>query len=326
MPSEFLLASSHRLICTSWLETTLKTLLHASRAPGVSNVQRIAACNVLCGLVDLCIESDASTAESIILSQYWCTALLDLCLEQHDNARVKSSKQILTTLSRLYTKACVAHDSSSLRDAGICRTFEVLFRGSEHAKAKPALLALILLLSKRVVTSLEITSLHSAWVSRQAPPEASASDESHADRFMDGLFRWVTFTDVAPIAGRLISVLFNESRSASLAATTKDTEESSFKPWWTDILIHNLRQYTEHLEMFRIYVFPGLFQTNYDTYLAFLRCLGLDELEQSDATNSSTDEAEFRKLLLLSALQTGKEIGFVEERGMLKAWPGVSLS
>ena len=74
-------------------------------------------------------------------------------------------------------------------------------------------------------------------------------------------------------------------------------------------------EHIESLTTFRIYIFPGLFRHSFVRYLGFVHHLDLDTVGMPEEASSDMGYMELKRLILLSALQTGKELGFVEERG-----------
>lgn len=304
------------LMSSRWLSTTLAALLKASRARDATAMERTAASNVLCGLVDLSTESNDSAIAPLIFSPQVASALLDLCLDYHDSARIKSSKQVLTTLARIYARSENVYGNHDLRNENIHRIFELLFHGSEQSKAKPALLALVLFLSKKVVSSGELIDLYSSWLTRDSLVQKyEARRLSNIEEIMNGLLKWVMLPDVAPAVGQLMPMLFDQIHEVSRTTHRHVNEEYAPEPWWADIVLNILIEHVGSLTTFRIYIFPGLFKPSFIYYLAFVQRLGLDSVELPDEACSNVKYMELKRLILLAALQTGKELGFVEERG-----------
>jgi len=244
-----------------------------------------------------------------------------LYLEHYDNSISKSMKQVLVTLNKLYSRCLAITGHCVERDGFAQRLIDVLVGNKQHSRAKAAFHALTLFTNKASISPPRLVALYKSsladdtWRSQFQEKELSVEGQLFA-----GLLEWISFHDIAPTAGTLITALLVKGYG-SLARQGQHPNDKV--PWWTLPLLQSVQTHSHDLTIYRAHIFPALFATDCVSYWHFLKFLGLEQqlgLPSSSDTIECNIElhlpADVRAALLYSALQVGKENGLIQENGM----------
>ncbi len=154
--------------------------------------------------------------------------------------------------------------------------------------------------------------VHSAIISLQNEPSANTDGfrdgkASSWDNFFSEIFDWMTFADISPAAGKFLVTVFRDLRTTSRSMVIADSSTASWQRW----ISRGLSRHPEALENVKNYLFPPLFKLDRVGSLAFLGDLN----KQSPVGTTQSQDIDAQSLLQLSAMDTGKKAGLVEEPG-----------
>ena len=133
-------------------------------------------------------------------------------------------------------------------------------------------------------------------------PEASPWDS-----FFSEMFDWMTYADISPAAGKFLVTVFRDLRTISGASSSSTNSTASWQRW----IRRGLSKNPEALENVKNYLFPPLFKLDRVGSLSFLGDLS----KSSSIAGTQSQEMDAQSLLQLSAMETGKKAGLVEEPG-----------
>lgn len=238
--------------------------------------------------------------ELIWTSNTWNRAL-DLYLCHAQNARPKSARQLLVTLTNAVKKAPLDLQTDLKQRATERLTRSILdFQDPAQAKASAQLLSHLLI--KDVV---DIESVVQSFGTAQ-PAEATTFIEIRTTSFLEMMFGWLGKGDFGSTIAQLIAAVLDKVPAG----------EPSDKPVWASPLEKAYLRDSANVDDLRAHIFPMLFKRSFKDFAAFLQSQGLDLLMQpqnnSDIAGQSTNE------LLFAALQTGKELGILLETDQSK--------
>lgn len=264
----------------------------------------MAAWEALCTLIDQTSKSQDESVRAIIWQANIWTRGLNLYLDQSPNARPKSSKSLLGSLSsvlRKYEGAAWVNDTKT--DLAL-RLATAVSAKEMQRDSKAYLLLFTHFLSKKII-SLELV------LSQVQVVDQVRQSSSSTETLLSWVFQWISRGDLGSILGQLVGVIMDNLDKIS-PKPVQDTAESSNGlpiPIWSGPLNEALGQDLENTEAFRAHIFPVLFKRSLPQYVAFLKQLGFGEdlSPQKDASHNNAQE------ILYAALQTGKHLGLIEE-------------
>ncbi|KZF21661.1 hypothetical protein L228DRAFT_283801 [Xylona heveae TC161] len=310
------------------LDGLLNDTLETAGLLNITPNHRTAACNVLCGFLDKGKVSRVHEFRLICFDLRRWEKLFSIYLERSNNAKIKSMRQVLTTLTSLIVDSQNPFSESSIvREDAITRLVRIMIGQELFPRWKAALQALEFFISKEVVSIKELLDIVSArfddasiYNSERLATNQSKHVESAPhlieskpnfnliEIFILHALTWIPHLDVAPAAGHLVSTFFKKLRAQ------KDSNyyrSDSHLPLWAFPLQESIRKYPESLETFKHHVFPGLFSISGSDYVSFLKYLHLDDF----LSGASVEEEDVGASTLFSALEVGKEMGLVSEPG-----------
>lgn len=237
-------------------------------------------------------------------------------------------KQVLVTLNKLYSRFLAITGHCEGRDEFVEKLLDVLVGNKQHSKAKAAFHALTLFTNKVSISPPRLVALYRACLVDGTWNYQSQNKElSEEGQLFAGFLEWISFHDIAPTAGTLITALLEKGFGLS-AQQEKRTNDKA--PWWTLPLLQSVQTHSDDLPIYRVHIFPALFATDCVSYWQFLKLLGLEQqlgLSSQSATLECDVEvhlpADVRAALLYSALQVGKENGLIQEIGMVNSFVSI---
>jgi hypothetical protein len=134
---------------------------------------------------------------------------------------------------------------------------------------------------------------------------------NNAETLLSWVFQWITRGDLGSILGQLIGVIMDnlDKDSSGSAKSVITSNDGLLVPIWSGPLNETLGRDLENTEAYRSHIFPVLFKRSLPQYVAFLKQLGLEQLFAS-VQSTAHDKSEE---ILYAALQTGKQLGLIEE-------------
>lgn len=254
-------------------------------------------------MIDQTVDSPHEPVRLILWQAQIWNRSLRLYLDQSHNARPKSSKQLLASLSNVLRKSEDAPWIQDLKTELSSHLVRAVNAREVHRDSKAYLLLFTHLLSKNIV-SLDDILLQV----KELDPSGDDIDEVQA--LLSSVFHWTAKGDFGSIIGQLIAVILDklDKRPQDTATTTEDAANPSI-PVWSSPLHETLGRNLENTEAYRSHIFPVLFKRSLPQYAAFLNQLGLEQI----FTSGHAIDDENTREMLYAALQTGKSLGMIEE-------------
>lgn len=265
---------------------------------------KVAAWNALCALIDQTIDSQYENVRLILWQAEIWNRGLRLYLDHSHNARPKSSKQLLASLSNVLRKSEGATWIGDLKDQLSIHVVGAVSAKEVHRDSKAYLLLLTHVLSKNIIT-LDVVLSQMTVINQSTEPK------NQVQNLLCSVFRWTTRGDFGSIIGQLTAVILDKlekAPSTQISSTTPESANASV-PIWSAPLHETLGQNIENTEAYRSHIFPVLFKRSLPQYAAFLQQLGLKQLFSSGQNPGNENTQE----MLYAALQTGKSLGLIEE-------------
>jgi len=220
-------------------------------------------------------------------------------------------KQVLSAIVKLLGKAPAAQ----IVDTTTSRCLDLALKERDRSRAKPALHALTIFLSRNVLSVSQLVLLYACIITGRKDPKSVLERIYHyqAD-FISNLLAWIPVGDIAPTAGQLLSAV----AAVALGRPPASSDNTVPPPVWAYPLVRGIEANPDAIQAYRYHAFPALFQTGIQVYVRFLEYLDFRQLlglAVIDSTNNDEPSfnCEIRRLVLLSALQAGKISGLVQE-------------
>ncbi|KAM0716200.1 hypothetical protein Q7P37_007645 [Cladosporium fusiforme] len=281
-----------------------ENIIHTCFSNSLDAGHRVAAWNALCALIDQTIDSPHEAVRLILWQAQIWNRSLRLYLDQSHNARPKSSKQLLTSLSNVLRKSEDAPWIGDLKSELSLHLVRAVGATEVQRDSKAYLLLFTHLLSKNII------SLDN-FLSRVGEVNDSIDTNDELPALLSAVFHWTAKGDFGSIIGQLIAVILDKldkKTSAASSDATKAQEDASV-PIWSKPLHETLGRNLENTEAYRSHIFPVLFKRSLPQYAAFLKQLGLEQMFNSEKSTCNDNTTE----MLYAALQTGKSLGMIEE-------------
>jgi hypothetical protein len=255
-------------------------------------------------LIDQTTKSQHEHVRDILWTAKIWNRSLELYLDQFSNARPKSCKTLLTSLSNVVRKFEDAAWMMDVKDQLASQLVVAVDASDMQRDSKAQLLLLTHFLSKNILT-LDIILSH------VSVDDGARSSENKVETLLSSILQWLTRGDLGSIIGQLTSVVLDNvdkaSSDPSKSTTLTSSEESV--PVWSCPLHETLDRDLENTEAYRAHIFPVLFKRGLAQYVAFLKQVGFDSAFSSKQTTCRENDQE----ILYAALQTGKHLGLIEE-------------
>jgi hypothetical protein len=222
------------------------------------------------------------------------------------NARPKSLKQLLTTLTNALRKSQGGEHLTRKR-AIIGSLLSGLTNYAESHKAKPCAQLLGNLLNRQVVSIQELLDAYR----EQRGPEFLADQRTIFQDLLRDLFRWLSDGEFGATVAQFATTLLSAYEAAAV-----ELDSLSSEVLWSGPLIDALQRGTIKIDDLKAHTLPVLFKRKFSDFVLFLETHGFKKLLNATSAvergaPSMDDEEE--DSLLYAALQAGKEIGFLYE-------------
>jgi hypothetical protein len=301
----------------------LSPLLETADVADLSPSHRTAACNALCAVIDSCHSTNVGYVRDAILDDAIWLRLLDIYLLRSDNAKGKSTRQMLLVLTNVILKNPERSSRTRrLRSNASSIFLQIICQRQDRIKVKAALQGLAHFLQKDVVSIPELAHLYGKLL-----PEEALYSQPLIDLNQDlfgSFLSWIVHHDTALSAGHLLKAYLGKLRAGY--SYHKSSHESEVTlPLWVQPVVSMLSSWQDRIQEFKTHVFPYCFLPNIDEYLQFLSYLhfgrhfsihhklpGQLDVYANYETQLS-DSEDFS--ILLAAIETGKELGIVKDVG-----------
>ncbi|CCU81674.1 HEAT repeat protein [Blumeria hordei DH14] len=264
-------------------------------------------CNLLCSFVEQCNRSQSYTIKKISTSEIVGYELFCLFLELRDKNLHRSMRRILGLVSTLLVFNCDKAISNTLKDSVIKRTLSIICHQSSKHSVKLALKSLDFFLGKATILLSEIIPIYQKTVSF---PKASLFTEGntsnfYCDNFISEIFKWMSMSEISPTAGKLLVIIFQETRNYPQNSSFVDISHISWQKWVQRVI----QKEPYLLENVKNHLLPTLFSSDRLGSLEFLEDLNRKIIEPQP----QSEEFDTLILLRLTALEIGKKMGLVTE-------------
>ncbi|KAI9047970.1 hypothetical protein LZ554_007771 [Drepanopeziza brunnea f. sp. 'monogermtubi'] len=277
------------------------------------------ACIKLCYFIDQCIKSNSSPIRDAMFSEKPCLDLFNFYIEWNEKNQNRSMRQVIELVSTMIAKNSSEEVARSIRSQIIERNISIITHQAALPLVKPAFKSLECLMSKGTIKANDLLDSYSQLVIGNTKNEsqdvtmesktnglgASSVEEAMWDTFFSVMFDWMTSQDISPAAGKFLVTVFRDLRTVSMNADTGMSNTASWQRWIREGLGKN----PEALENVKNYLFTPLFKLDKVGSVAFLEDLN----KQSARRDIDSQETNAHSLLQLSAMETGKKAGLVEE-------------
>ncbi|CAI6334384.1 unnamed protein product [Periconia digitata] len=303
------------------LHAVLEPLFATADSPDLSQSYRAAAYNILCAIIDRCQSSTTQYARDALLDDTIWNRLFNIYLTRSDNAKSKSIRQVLLTLTNVLLKN-PGEQSSLLQTRAVEVFLDIICERQDRVRVKPALQGLSHFLQKSVVTPSQLVESYADLLKR-SPLKASNAQTASFQSLFKTFLAWIVHHDTSLSAGHVIRNFLAQYRQ-SLQTVNPDAEEKSIA-FWIEPVVETLRVWSDRKQEFKTHVFPYCFQPHMKEYLQFLNYLQFDRYVASTSSlpsqlkslslveNSQANGSPEEFRLLLAAIETGKELGIVKD-------------
>jgi hypothetical protein len=314
-----LLAPSCSNIKHRELRAILGPILDTADSADLSPSHRAAAYNLVCAIIEKCQASDAQYAHEALLDSFIWTRLFEIYLVRSDNAKGKSTRQVLLVLTGVLLKNA-NEQSSKLQDWAATTFLDIICQRQDRVKVKPALQGLAHFIQKGLISVTQLVDVYTKLLEQSSRTTEKAAN---AQSLLSAFISWVVHHDTSLSAGHLIKNFLVLLRRSDQQRNSND--ERCIVSIWIPPVIETLRLWPDRIQEFKTHVFPHCFLPELNEYFQFLSYLGFERhvafagpipaqlkiLGQHDGSLEELDE--FR--ILLAAIETGKELGIVKDLG-----------
>lgn len=253
--------------------------------------------------------------------------LFGIYLQNAENTRGKLNRQMLLTLSSILLRNENVR-SQELKKYAVTTFIEIISHRRDRLQVRPALQGLAYFLQKEITSIDELIQLSESSSRSENPGSLPASKS--IQEILRTFLSWVVFHDTTLSAGHLIKYFLSSLRRVRLSESA--TSEEFVSPLWIEPVVQTLSQWPERAQEFKTHVFPHCFLPKAEEYLRFLSYLhfghhirangALPEVLHTydEKKNNLASEVEFS--ILLTALQSGKELGVIIDVGK-RVHPGL---
>lgn len=281
------------------------------------------------------MRSNSSLIKDTIFAAKPCLDLFLFYIEWNEKNQARSMRQIMELISTMITKNPSPNITLAIKKAIVERNMSIVTHQAAQPLVKPAFKSLECLMGKGTIAAKDLldayqkkpileqqsVTLFPQEEQTQANDTAKMTLEitgadvqitslpaaSSWDSFFLEMFDWMTYADISPAAGKFLVTVFRDLRTTSENGKASTSNTASWQRW----IRQGLGRNPEALENVKNYLFPPLFKLDRVGSLSFL-----DDLSrQTSAGEARSQEMDTQSLLQLSAMETGKKAGLVEEPG-----------
>lgn len=303
----------------------------------MSGPHRAAGCNAVTAFLDALLESGNEELRQFALSEDLWVSVFELYLDRFEDGRPRPMKQVLNTLANIVAKHPDLDVSNSMRSWITKTVISNIILLEPRSRLKASVVALDCLIRKDAFTLVDVIAQLQEWlwvnyqtwtpllgehcISIGIPLSSLSDEHSRAALTTDELQTYASQIlclslllhaqnqNLATASGTLLARICRTSKCSSVVNQSKPGELDETTPFWIAPLKHMSLLNLDNLELITGHVFQILFRERPETFHMFLKALPLSELESG--LYMETSKAEFD--LLISVLQTGKELGLFHE-------------
>jgi hypothetical protein len=307
------------------LRSSFENLLRTADAVDITATHRAPASSLICSLLLKCSSSPNEAIRQIPWTgDVWSRAFA-VHVDRADSALAKSMRKELVDLGKVLAK--YPRSREILTEVVIPKTFGAMFQSKENnARVKASFQFLAHFVSKKLINPKLLVTQFYHW--QKASGEYADSDASRqsntvnptelddapldipmAQSLVAELFFWMAKIDTAPAAANFLRILLPK------LGQYDDEAGLGMLPVWVKPLVSCIHNQPESVIHFRRHLFPELFRSDITAFFQFLRFLIKSRSGTHSEVDATDEENEIRFHIFFSALETGKELGFVREIG-----------
>lgn len=264
------------------------------------------ACVKLCGFVQLCVKSKHASLRRWAFQESTSAELFDYYLEWNEKDQHRSMRLVLDLVSTLILRNPDPQVRDALKADFLSKLVSIIARQSSRPVVKSCLSSLNQYLTKSVFTLDDLSREYT----RICPDLAGQPMVSCWQSFVTGIFQWMKFHYICPVAGKFLVTLFGTLHSGSSVEGSQSSARDGFN-------VHVLRDWLEAalsanrdiLESVKNYVLAPLFKSHHRLSITLLGELNTSRPEDK----SSGLDTESAALLQLAALEVGKKSSIVDD-------------
>ncbi|PSR75256.1 putative death-receptor fusion protein-domain-containing protein [Coniella lustricola] len=263
------------------------------------------ACVKLCGFTQLCLKSKHESLQLWAFKETTVTGLFDYYLEWNEKDQHRSMRLVLDLVSTLVLQNPDEAVRQSLKENFLSNLVAVIARKSSRPVVKSCMSSLTQFLTKSVFGLDDILRQYQSLFPDLAAQPSIAS--WHV--FVTGIFKWMEFHYICPVAGKFLVTIFSALYARSSLADSSSSSSGGFnvrvlRDWLEAALTAN----PAILESVKNYVLAPLFKSDRRLSTALLQ-----EWQNRSSNAESGRYTDNAALLHLAALEVGKKSSIVDD-------------
>jgi hypothetical protein len=296
----------------------LRAVLDTAFAVAIPAIHRGHACHAFSTLLEACSVSSDSGLRRLSGPDYFWQDALKVYLERSETCKMKSMKKFFMTLVLVISTDPNAEARHVFVGATSKRLVSMVFRQEKYGGVRPALHALDVLISKKLVSleslyyevSIYLQPRNKALLGDEQLDSGAMQEEllDSMKKLISAIVTWLPEPEIAPVAGSLLSNLYLIQPDDEWGAQVR----SHMLVAWNQPLLECIETSPEVLENFKQHVLRRIFGSGVETAVQFMNGLGLPALLADNTPLTLTPDT----LILLSALDVCKSLGYIKDLGM----------
>ncbi|KAH6712398.1 HEAT repeat protein-like protein [Leptodontidium sp. MPI-SDFR-AT-0119] len=291
------------------------------------------ACIKLCYYIEQCMRSKSPLIRDTIFAEKPSLELFNFYIEWNEKSQARSMRQVIELISTMLAKNPTKETTLAIKKAIVEKDMLIVTHHAAQPLVKPAFKSLESFMGKGTINAKDLMDAYqktttlekiyetvlfnegqpglnavsgaSTEISGESSHIALGPEQSSWDSFFSDMFDWMTYADISPAAGKFLVTVFRDLRTTSHNQGVSSSNTASWQRW----IRRGLGRNPEALENVKNYLFPPLFKLDRVGSLSFLEDLS----RRSAAGDAQSQEIDTQSLLQLSAMETGKKAGLVEE-------------
>lgn len=281
------------------LESTFRRILHTAGSAELSISHGTAAWNCVHGFLDQAIASSVPQIRDFFLAPSIWVEVFDLFLKTGSNNKLKPMKQVIVTLAKVISLIPDEKTRTSLGGHVIATTILMIHQSGGSYSMKLVFHVLDYFIHKGIVSAPHIILQYAV----QSLPQGGGStlfaraesfrgespvglvqvlEVSQVEALISDILDWARYPDISSISGILLVTLCKSLRNHPSLKSDADCSAPRL-PLWVNSVKKALQREPCLLEIFGLYILPGLLRLDHSDTEIFLNTLPLKELQQGKA-------------------------------------------
>lgn len=296
------------------LESKFRGAVHTASSANLSVAHGTAAWNCLHAFLDQGISSSVPEIRAICFASETWIEIFGLFLATWQNSKSKPMKQVMFTLAKVLSQHIDENTRNTLKNHVITTTVSIICQPSSSFSIKPVFQVLEHFIQKGVIDASDLVLQYSERLSRVGESilvettELTLRDKPiqfpsapQVETFISNVLDWVRYPDIASITGGFL-VAFCRSLQKHPCVKARTHCSTHISPLWAAPIKNALQREPNLLEIFGLYILPGLLKLNPSETKDFLDTLPLEELMLGKARDLPTIDIEISLLTIRECL------------------------